>query len=262
MNEERIRELVSKYNAMAADEAELREIERLISDGAIDLSDLTLLQAIDDNIDRLQSPMPSRKLDERFYTLLKAEQNVLNAVQEPWYRRFFTVEFVPKITIAAVTLIVGLFAGMFMRVSWQHDADLQQSRKEVREMKELLMLDLLAKESTTERLKAVSLTESMDDASKKVTDALIQTLNRDENVNVRLAALDALRSYIHQPEVRQALIRSISLQDSPLVQVALAELMAALQEKSSVNELERIVRDKNTPDEVKSKIRESIEVLI
>jgi hypothetical protein len=77
-----------------------------------------------------------------------------------------------------------------------------------------------------------------------------------------LAALDALRGYAKDGKVREELVRSIGHQDSPLVQVALAELMVALQEKKSVNELEKIMKNDRTPVEVKNKIKESIEVLI
>jgi hypothetical protein len=102
----------------------------------------------------------------------------------------------------------------------------------------------------------------MNEASMKVTNALIQTLNQDENVNVRLAALDALKPYARDSSVRAALIRSISKQESPLVQISLAELMVALQEKSAVKEFEKIVESDSTPADVKKRIKENMEVLI
>lgn len=121
------------------------------------------------------------------------------------------------------------------------------------------MLSLLEKESATERLKAVSLTQEMDQASKHVTGALLQTLNSDENVNVRLAALDALRPYSKDGQIREALVRSIAQQKSPLVQVALAELMAELQEKGAIDAFKNILEDGETPSDIKKKIRENIQ---
>jgi HEAT repeat protein len=134
--------------------------------------------------------------------------------------------------------------------------------QQVTDLKEMMMLSLLEKESATDRLKAVSLTQDMDQVSNKVTLALLETLNNDSNVNVRLAALDALKAYAKESAVREELIRSIAKQESPLVQLELAELMAALQAKSSVKELEKLLQDKNTPKEVKKKIQESIQVII
>jgi len=125
-----------------------------------------------------------------------------------------------------------------------------------------MMLTLLEKESAAQRLKAVGLTTEMNQVSDKVTNALFTTLNQDENVNVRLAALDVLKGYVKESSVRSRLIESIKVQDSPLVQVALAELMVSIQEKKSVEALKHLLRSDKTPAEVKTKISESIEVLI
>ena len=70
------------------------------------------------------------------------------------------------------------------------DQQIDALSQQVTELQEMMMLSMLEKGSATERLKAVGLTREMDEASKKVTNALIETLNHDENVNVRLAALD------------------------------------------------------------------------
>ena len=102
----------------------------------------------------------------------------------------------------------------------------------------------------------------MSTASQKVTNALLETLNNDENVNVRLAAIEALKPYSKNGTVREQLIRSIANQDSPLVQVALAEAMAQLQVKSSVKELRKILESDKTPDDAKTRIKQSIDVLI
>ena len=77
----------------------------------------------------------------------------------------------------------------------------------------------------------------------------------------QLAALEALIPYLRESEVREEIIRSIAKQDSPLVQVALAELMAKIQEKSSVEELQKIIQSDKTPTDVKNKIKESIKIL-
>ncbi|HYG04086.1 MAG TPA: HEAT repeat domain-containing protein, partial [Chryseosolibacter sp.] len=81
-------------------------------------------------------------------------------------------------------------------------------------------------------------------------------------VNVRLAALDALKPYVRDSAVREQIVRSISKQTSPLVQLALADLMAQLQVKSSVKELEKIIESDGTPTEVKKRIQENLKVLI
>jgi hypothetical protein len=161
-------------------------------------------------------------------------------------------------------LLVGILAGYFLRYPTASPKDQQIERlsEQVSDLQEMMMLSLLETGSTTDRLKAVNLTQEMNDASRKVTNALIHTLNQDENINVRLAALEALKPYATDSSVREALIHAIAQQESPLVQISLAELMVALQEKSAVNEFEKIVESDKTPAEVKKKLKESIDVLI
>ena len=260
MKTERIKELVNKYNAMLADPAELKEIEQLIEKGIIDIEDLNELHAIEERVLSMESPAPSLSLDDKFYEMLQKEKRPSNAFT--WKNFFAWPEFAPRLAFASVTLILGLAAGYFLRTPESPDKEIASVGQELRDLKELMMLTLLEKESVTDRLKAVSLTQEMDQASQKVTGALLQTLNSDSDVNVRLAALDALRIYSGDSKVRQELIRSIAKQDSPLVQIALAELMAQLQAKSSVKELEKILQNENTPKDVKKKIEESLKVLI
>jgi len=263
MKTERIKELVDKYNAMLADPAELKEIEQLIEKGIIDIDDLHELHALEERVFSIESSVPSLSLDDKFYDMLQKEKKPANTFS--WKNFFAWPELAPRLAFASVTLILGLAAGYYLRTPATEDqpiASVDDVRKELSDLKELMMLSLLEKESVTDRLKAVGLTQEMDQASQKVTGALLQTLNNDSDVNVRLAALDALKPYSAEGKVRQELVRSISLQDSPLVQIALAELMAQLQVKSSAKELEKILKNENTPTDVKKKIEESLKVLI
>lgn len=260
MKEDRIRELISRYNGKQANPEDLREIEQCIESGEINLTDLRELSTLEERLLKADTNPPSIRLDNMFYEMLAKESK---PAKPSFLKNFFRLpELAPRLAFGSFALIVGLMIGLLLRSPMQKDEQIVLLGQEVSDLKELMMLSLLEKESATERLKAVSLTHDMDQASQKVTSALIQTLNNDDNVNVRLAALDALRDYVGESSVRQELIRAIARQDSPLVQIALAELMVAMQAKSSVKEFEKILHNKNTPADVKSKIRESIKVLL
>lgn len=262
MEKEHIQHLLYRYNTGEATDQEKREIETFLEAGLIHLEDLEDLSQLDAHIMSMDGPEPSSRLDDRFYKMLSAEK--AKSKSPDWMRFFYWPEFAPKMAIASVTLLLGVFGGYFLRSSTvsPKDEKIEALSDQVSELQEMMMLSLLEKGSPTDRLKAVNLTQEMTDASRKVTTALIRTLNEDENVNVRLAALDALKPYARDSSVREALIRSIRTQQSPLVQISLAELMVALQERSAVNEFEKIVESDETPPEVKRKIRQSIDILI
>ena len=98
--------------------------------------------------------------------------------------------------------------------------------------------------------------------NKDVTDALLLTLNNDENTNVRLAALASLAEYAEDPAIREGLVSSITQQKSPLVMVAMAELMVELQESKAKKEFEPILNAENTPDDVKSALRQNLDKIM
>lgn len=266
MEQNQLNELLAKYNAGLADAADIKTLEALIESGKIELAQLQDFLKLDSQLTKLDAGSPSTRLDDQFYSVLAALS--ANQPEEKKPNEKATLSLFPhwsnlftRLALAASLLMVGFVGGYFLKGPSQ-DKSVDQLSQQVSELKEMMMLSMLEKESATERLKAVSLTSDMNQVSKKVTDALFKTLNGDENVNVRLAALDVLMNYAKDSEVRTGLIKSISVQDSPLVQVALAELMVTLQEKKSVTELKKLLQSDKTPKEVKGKIEKSISVLI
>lgn len=266
MEQNQIKELLAKYNAGLAGAVEIKTIEQLIESGKMELAQLQDFSKLDSQLSKLDAGSPTSRLDVQFYSALAhlsadhAEEKKQNEKRSFSFSLDWSNLF-PRLAFAASLLVAG-FVGGYLLKNPSQDKSVAQLTQQVSELKEVMMLSMLEKESATERLKAVSLSSDMNQVSQKVTSALIKTLNSDENVNVRLAALDVLMNYAKDSNVRAELIKSISIQDSPLVQIALAELMVALQEKKSVSELKKLLRNEKTAKEVKGKIEKSIDVLI
>jgi hypothetical protein len=261
MEKEKIQELIMKYNEGLADPSEVKQLEKLIEAGKIDLSEFPNLTRTEEQLLGMETPMPSAELDDRFYAML-SKSKASSARRSFAWKEFFSLSRLTPVAAAACMLIIGFFIGFYVQRPVTTPPNTTELSEEIAELKEMVMLSLLEKESASERLRAVSLVQEMDDASTKVTKALLQTLNEDDNINVRLAALEALKPYAANSTVRAGIVRSIARQKSPLLQIALAELMASIQEKSSVQELEKIIHDKNTPEDVKKRIHETIQVMI
>ncbi|HLZ17437.1 MAG TPA: HEAT repeat domain-containing protein [Cyclobacteriaceae bacterium] len=259
MNKNQIEELVAKYNEGLADPSEILRLELLIESGEVEMTRLRELVRFDEGIDKIKEPAPSKNLDKGFYDMLSKETSRSKQFD---FGSWLTLEsWIPKLAVAGLLMVIGFVGGTLLQKS-SGGGEVKELAREVSGLKEMMMIAMLEKESATDRLKAVSLSEEIQGPSKKVTDALFKTLNYDASVNVRLAALDALQNYAKSPSVREGLVRAIARQDSPLVQVAMAELMVTMQEKSSVKELRKILEQKSTPKEVKQRIEESIKILI
>jgi hypothetical protein len=260
MEKKQIDEVIAKYNEGLADPSEVKLIEQLIETGEVELTQLRELNLLDEQLIKMEDPSPSLRLDDLFHSFLAEEKRKQRKGSFSFAMPDWNV-FLPRLAFASLVLISG-FVGGYLFNKPSQNSEVHELTQQVSDLREMMVFSLLEKESASDRLKAVGLTSEMNQVSEKVTDALFKTMNRDENANVRLAALEALKPYAKQSSVREELIKSIAKQDSPLVQVALAEFMATIQEKKSVKELQKLLENKNTPKEVRSKINESIKVLI
>ena len=124
------------------------------------------------------------------------------------------------------------------------------------------MLTLLEQPSANQRLQGINEVNKIGKIDETVITALLKTLNNDANVNVRLAAIESLTKYLEEPMVREGLVQSIVKQDSPIIQVTLANLMVALQEKESIEPFKTLMRTKELDKSVKQKLETSINSII
>jgi hypothetical protein len=268
MTPEKAKQLLKKYHQGPLSDKEEQELEYCLEMGLIQLEELEDLQQISLQLDELIHLELSQSMKADFQQLVAYEnrrprKSRLEGLQQ-FFGRILPGSPLGSLALASTMLIVGLFLG---KLWWDSPATNQNDEiaalsSQMEEMKEMMMLTLLEKDSPSERLKAVNMTQEMPGASRRVTDALFTTLNTDENVNVRLEALDALYHYAENPTVREGLIRSIAQQDSPLMQIALAEVMVALQEKKSVPALKELLDKDQVPDMIKEKLKEKINVLL
>ncbi|TGE29966.1 zf-HC2 domain-containing protein [Hymenobacter metallicola] len=219
-------------------------------------------------------PEPSENLRPAFYSMLAAYKEEVEAAPTFslagfWQKCRALLAPGPALRLAygLGLLVVGLAAGYWLNngpKTAPATADQQQLAAlttQVEQMRQVMLLSLIENPSATERLRAVSYTKDLSGPNDKVIDALLSTLNHDENVNVRLATLEALAALAQEPKVRLGLVQALKHQDSPLVQSALADVMVQLQERRSVQPLRRLLNQPGLNQAVKSKIEESLQHL-
>jgi len=144
---------------------------------------------------------------------------------------------------ASLAIGVAIGRGSSAAGSAPVSADLALLRQELHDTRELVTLSLLRQSSATDRLQGVSWTERIDDPGSEVVSALLDALAHDVNVNVRLAAVDALGRFADRPGVRSGAVMALSDTRSPLVQIALIDLLVQLKEPTSRETLRRLIDD-------------------
>ena len=174
---------------------------------------------------------PSPRLRERFDAMLAA------AIREERGAPLLRPEFglprktrragsaVTRFAALAAMLALGVLVGAQLS-SRRDERQMAALAGEVASLHETVTLALLAESSPSERLQGVAYGRELSGADERVAAALLGALLEDSNVNVRLAALEALRPLAARPDGRPRLVAAFAGQDSPLV-AALARRAAA-----------------------------------
>jgi hypothetical protein len=222
--------------------------------------ELENLSAIWTKLGVIPEEQPSGEVRIRFYTMLEAyKQGMTQESQPSRLKKVFSDVFEhmwPKrpayqFSIALLFLVVGVAAGIFLSSQGQNGTQLTMLQDEVQDMQQTLAISLLDKPSASERLQGVSLSSRMVHPNSKTLGALLYTLDNDKNVNVRLAAVDALYLFYNSPGVKEGLLRSLENQPSPLVQVALINLIVNMRERKAVEALRLLLKDEKLNPDVK-----------
>ena len=232
--------------------------------------ELESLSSIWTKLGVLPKEHPSQSLRTRFYSMLESykheleqqkSKHSLGKIMEGWFARWGPMRPALQFSLAILILMIGLAAGYFLNATRQTSKDLAQLRQEVQTMHQMLAVSLLDKPSPSERIKGINLSYGIKSPEPDMLQKLLHTLNNDSNVNVRLAAVDALYIYHNYPIVREGLTQSLSNQASPLVQVALIDLMVEMRERRAVKALKRLIQEEELHPEVKNRAEQSIQQL-
>ncbi|GAB3175542.1 HEAT repeat domain-containing protein [Telluribacter humicola] len=218
---------------------------------------------------KIRVPEPRPELRMQFYAMLdefkeeeKVQQRSTWAVWVQQLKQWWEPQQALRLAYSLLLLGVGAIAGYWLQYrqtpTMAYKQQIDTLSTQVEEMRQMMMLSLLENPSATERLRAVSYTKEITDVDGRVIDALLTTLNNDPNVNVRLVTLEALAELANDARVREGLVHSLTKQESPLVQVALADVMVQLQEKKSIKPMRQLLRREDTNDLVKSKLEQTI----
>ncbi len=248
-----VKEHSADYLAGAMSPATAAEFDEHLAACAACKQETAELSATWEALGLLEEEQPGAALRARFYDSLGAyRQGLASAAPAPSLRPFFAWGWRGWAWSAAL-LVAGLAAGQWLDLRGRRQDDLARLRDEVGHMRQLVTLSLLEEQSASERLRGVDYAYRVDQSDTRVLSALLHAVNHDANVNVRLAAVDALRKFAASPSVRGSLDRSLTEQKSPLVQLALIDLIVDIRDKDALPSLAALRTSATADRNVKEK---------
>ncbi len=229
------------------------------------------LRATWESLNHLPETDPSPALRSRFYSALEsAKQGTeslpqrrkgVGEILDAWLIRFWPRRPAFQASLAAGLLIVGIVVGTGFTSRIQRNGELTLLRDEVRSMRQTVTLSLLDQPSSTDRLRGVQYSTLVGQPSESLLNALLETLSSDPNVNVRLAAVEALLLFRDGKDVRESLITALSEETSPLVQIAIIDLLVQIREQRALDALRDLIDDTGSDPTVKEYARERMQEL-
>jgi len=268
MNKKKKIKLITEYlfnNTRGTDKNKMR---RFLLDQGVSEEELNEFEKLAVELNTIPEREPSEKMKTNFYEKLEEYKASIShkelytfGLKNIWEELWQPV-LVKKLAYAVAIFVFGCLAGYWYTSEMKYKTQVNSMISEMQDMQKVMMLTLIQQPSPTDRLKAISISNQISNADDKIIDALLNTLNNDPNVNVRLMAVEALYNFADNPKARIGLIKSITKQESPIVQITLADVMVLLQEKGSVEELKKLLEKNNLNESVENKLKNSIELLI
>lgn len=162
---------------------------------------------------------------------------------------------------AAALVVLGVVIGRQPASVPPADPEIAVLRDELRQTREMVAVSLMQQQSATERLKGVSWSSQIDDPGMSLTSALVDALMHDQNVNVRLKALDVLKRFAEREDVRRGAVEALPRQTSPMVQVALIDFVVETNAREAADALRRIAADPMANETVRNRAAQGLKQL-
>jgi len=128
-----------------------------------------------------------------------------------------------------------------------------QLTSEISEQKQQVLLASLREMTGPQKIEAVYSISSSGNVNNDLIDALVHTMNSDKNANVRLAAITALSEMMEKNNrIKQELIKSLAVQENPLLQISLIQVLTEKGVKEAKPQIESITNNEKTDESVKA----------
>ena len=274
---ERVKEQIPECLAGRLEKAEREKVIEHLETCAGCRNELAELGAVWRSLEALAIPSdPVPVMKNRFMEVMGAYQEGLLAAQEHVKRETAPAAVAPQkkgwagfwphrpvwqFALAAALLVLGVVAGRFVATPRGENPEMAQLKGQVEGLRQLVALSMLQEQSPSQRLQGVTYSVQMAQQDPQVEQALLRAVTHDANINVRLSAVEALEKYAGKPEIRRALEDAVAVQESPLVQVALIDLLVQLNDTNSAPALQKVATDTQADEMVRQHAAQALQKL-
>lgn len=205
-----------------------------------------------------EDQQPSADLNARFYRMLTQAQtdqtgSIISSQSSSekldgvfgfwrWLSGFFKFQSASQISLLLLLFLGGWFSNHWLAHSKNEST--ARLERQVASLNTLVAMTMLNNQSATERLAGVSYSKDSQLNNHGLMTIMLNMLNNDDSNAVRLAVVDALTEQSDLLISQSELLASLHLQDSPIVQIALMQLLLSGNSRLSKEQIENLIKDR------------------
>ena len=189
-------------------------------------------------LENVSQPEPPPRLRRKFYGEL---DKLGRATPLDRWRSWLGLTGNRGVLTAMSCAVVGIVAGMLLKGPEAVDrSELTDLQQQVAQLNRNLILDRLENVSASKRLLGVLDAATMAEHDTEIARALLSRAVDDRVYSVRAAAIDAIGPQLNTPAVGDELMGLLEKTDSPLVQLALVDLVLRHGNAQQLEQLDKL----------------------
>lgn len=207
---------------------------------------------------------PSPDLRGRFHDWLADEVDAAARRPAPVPAALGAQRVGARWSLVAAALLTGIALGRELPHRRPDGAQIAALETQVEALTERVAVSLLSQGAAAERLRGAAFSRDAGHYDGRIVEALLVAVRSDGNANVRLAAVEALGALLEfapdaeRPAVVRDLVASLPDQSSPVVQIALVDLLS-VPGAASRGELERLLASGRLDPHAAHRLRRTLE---
>ena len=164
---------------------------------------------------------------------------------------------------ASVVLVLGTYWLGYKTGTHRSETVQNELTSEISTQKQQVLLASLRDYTGPQKIEAVYNISNAPKVNDDLIDALVYTMNSDKNTNVRLAAITALSGMMEKHQrIKTELIKSLAIQENPLLQISLIQVLTEKGIKEAKEPIENITKSDKTDESVKAFAKDMMKTII
>ena len=222
-------------------------------------NDSTEISQLSDELDKMLDVSPSFDADVRFKEMIDNEKGDNYTAKTV---SIFKNRYVFHYAASILLFIFGWLGGSFVGFNSGSKQDLVEVREQIGDLKKMTILNLINQPAAGDRIKAIQMVSDVGLTDESIQDVMFNVLNYDNNINVRLVALKVLESDYNKHEIQKNLLKSISHQTSPILQMSMLDMVENKQEKAAIPFLNDLLEKRDLDYTVRDRLQSTINTLL